>query len=405
MSKKALYLPLIALAMVACSSDDDGTNLPDDNQVTPPAFYVFERDNTTTVSFSGQTTRILMAEELVGAMKEFESTAEQMLAMYNHAEGDNDFSDAALNASSKNIRSKTAASADYFSTNATEATIIKTTFEGYINAQVNTVFPNIKVAASPGVAGQIADGASTRYVDGKGLEMDQLFGKGLIGAMMADQMLNNYLSPAVLDEGTNIADNDNELLADGSNYTNMEHKWDEAYGYLFGTSSSGSDPLATLGEDDSFLNKYLGRVEGDEDFTGIAQEIFDAFKLGRAAIVAKNYEVRDQQAAIIRQKVSEVIAIRAVYYLQQGKIAIQDGNNGAAFHDLSEGFGFIYSLRFTHNADTGASYFSRTDVDGMIEALLGDGANGLWDVSPSTLDTISENIAAQFDFTVAQAGS
>lgn len=405
MTKTALYLPLIALAMIGCSSDDDGTTPPDDNQVTPPAFYVFERDNATTISYSGQTTRIQMGEELIGAMKDFAMSEESLRNMYNHQEGANDFSDPDLNASSKNIRSKTAASADYFSTNAAEAEVIRTTFEGYISTQVNTVFPNIKVVAAPGLAGQIADGSSTRYVDGNGLEMNQLLNKGLIGALMADQMLNNYLSPAVLDEGTNVDDNDNDVVADGKNYTTMEHKWDEAYGYLFGNSASGSDPLATLGEDDSFLNKYLGRVEGDADFAGIAQEIFDAFKLGRAAIVAKNYDVRDEQAAIIRQKVSEVIAIRAVYYLQQGKIAIQGEDFGAAFHDLSEGFGFLYSLRFTHDNNTGASFFSRNDVDGMIAALLGDGDNGLWDVSPATLDAISESIAAQFDFTVAQAGS
>ena len=38
---------------------------------------------------------------------------------------------------------------------------------------------------------------------------------------------------------------------------------------------------------DSFLSKYLDKVEGDSDFAGIADDIYDAFKLGRAAIVAK----------------------------------------------------------------------------------------------------------------------
>ena len=47
---------------------------------------------------------------------------------------------------------------------------------------------------------------------------------------------------------------------------------------------------------DSFLNKYLSRVEGDSDFAGIAEEIYNAFKLGRAAIVAKDYTTRNVQA-------------------------------------------------------------------------------------------------------------
>lgn len=406
MKYSALYLPLLTLALIGCSSDEDGSNPPDDNQVIPPANYVFERDNATTVSFSGQTTRILMAEELIDAMKDFDNlTKADLMSMYDHQEGANDFSDPDLNASNKNMRSKTAASADYFSTNATESATIKSTFDGYIATQADVVTPNRNVEAEPGVAGQIADGNSTRYVDARGLEMDQLLGKGTIGALMADQMLNNYLSTAVLDEGTNVADNDADVLAEDKNYTTMEHKWDEAYGYLYGTSESGSDPNATIGEDDSFLNKYVGRVEDDPDFAGIAAEIYDAFKLGRAAIVAKNYELRDEQAAIIREKVSEVIAIRAVYYLQQGKNGVEAGDMGAAFHDLSEGFGFIYSLRFTQDSATGSSYFSRNEVDGMITSLLGDGLNGLWDVTPGTLDAVSNDIADRFDFTVEQAGS
>ncbi len=70
------------------------------------------------------------------------------------------------------------------------------------------------------------------------------------------------------------------------------------------------------------------------DFAGIAQDIFDAFKLGRAAIVAKDYELRNEQAEILRTKISEVIGIRSVYYLQQGKNAIEAQNFGTAFHDL-----------------------------------------------------------------------
>jgi hypothetical protein len=72
------------------------------------------------------------------------------------------------------------------------------------------------------------------------------------------------------------------------------------------------------------LFKYLGRVDSDPDFAGIAEETFDAFKLGRAAIVAGDYDVRDEQIAILRENISEVIGIRAVYYLQAGKRALED---------------------------------------------------------------------------------
>ncbi|MDT0554695.1 DUF4856 domain-containing protein [Patiriisocius hiemis] len=404
MKKILLFLAVPTLFLTSCSSDDD--NSDDINQVEAPLTYTFTRNGESTVSFSGQTTRIAMSEETVSAFNDFGvSTETSLLNMFNHQEGANDFSDTELNASDKSMRSKTAASRDYFSANTSEAALIKETFDGYISTQINEVYPNEMTNASPGVAGQIADGSSTRYVTGKGLEMNQTFAKGLIGALMVDQMLNNYLSTSVLDEATNVSDNDNDIPAEGKVYTTMEHKWDEAYGYLFGASTDTANPITTVGDDDSFLNKYLGRVEGDTDFAGIAQEVYDALKLGRAAIVAKNYEVRDEQAAIVRQKISEVIAIRAIYYLQQGKNAVQNGDMGAAFHDLSEGYGFVYSLRFTRNPNTNEPFFTRTEVDSYISQLMNDGANGLWDVTPATLDSISEAIAAKFDFTVAQAGS
>ena len=41
----------------------------------------------------------------------------------------------------------------------------------------------------------------------------------------------------------------------------------------------------------------------------------------------------------------------------------------------------------------------------MLVALLADGDNGLWDVTPATLDALSDQIAAKFNFSVEQAGS
>ncbi len=169
---------------------------------------------------------------------------------------------------------------------------------------------------------------------------------------MVDQILNNYLSPAVLDAASNTADNDGDLLNSGENYTTMEHKWDEAFGYVYGNEADMAAPA--LGAD-SFLNKYLSKVEADSDFQEIPGEIYDAFKLGRAAIVAKDYVTRDAQAEILREKISEIIGMRAVYYLQQGKHNLPT-DKGGAFHDLSEGIGFIYSLQFTRKPNSTEPY-------------------------------------------------
>ena len=404
--KKLVYTTAIlsAIFLGACSSDDDNSN--EVINVEAPTTYVFQRGGESTVSFGGQTTRILMAEETVSAFKDFDNATQASIqAMYDHQEGSSDFSDADLNASDKNLRSKTAASYDYFSANATESAQIKTTFETYISAQVNEVFPNIMIVAAPGTAGQVADGNSTRYVNSNGLEYNQAFAKSLLGALMTDQILNNYLSATVLDEGDNVANNDNGITEENKSYTTMEHKWDEAYGYLYGKSANSENPNLTIGEDDKFLNEYVGRVNDDPDFSTIADEIFNAFKLGRAAIVAKNYEVRDEQVSIIREKISEVIAVRGIYYLQQGKNKIVDGNREGAFHALSEAYGFVYSLRFTRNSESGTPLFTRNEVDSLLDQLVNTPENGFWSITPEVIDIISEAVAEKFDFTVAQAGS
>lgn len=394
---QSIIISLFLVTIVSCQKDKFET----------PATYNFERDGQSSISFTGQSQRIAMAEELISALKNPSTTEAQLLEMYSNStalgEDANPFNDAALNESTKSIKSKVAASQDFFSNNTAEAAQIKADFDNWIKAQVAEVFPNQNELAVPGVAGQIADGTSVRYVNSKGLEYNQAVNKALIGALMIDQMLNNYLSPTVLDAADNKALNDAAAVADGKNYTTMEHKWDEAYGYLFGAATNPANPLETLGEG-NFLNKYLARVNNDSDFSNIADDIYDAFKLGRAAIVEGDYKQRDQQANLIRSLVSQVIAVRAVYYLQAGKNALPtDGSNnyGTAFHDLSEGYGFIYSLRFTRQPNTNDPYFTKTEVDQFLNQLTA--GNGFWEVNTAVLDDISNKIAAKFSFSVEEA--
>lgn len=395
-------LLIISATLISCDVSND------DNSIETPESYTFTRNGESTVAFPGQTTRIMMAGELVSSMKGFDTETETTLLRKFRNEGENGedvnpYSNQELNEASKSVKSKVAASEDYFSANTAVSAAIKADFESWISAQVEEVFPNENVAAEAGVAGQIADGSSTRYVNAKGFEYNQMVAKSLIGALMTDQILNNYISTSVLDAGTNREDNSNGVTAEGKVYTNMEHKWDEAYGYLFGNAPDAANPLTTLGNDDGFLNKYLARVDSDEDFAGIAQDVFDAFALGRAAIVEGDYELRDKQAQILREKISTVIAVRAIYYLQSGKAAIEAGDMGAAFHDLSEGFGFVYSLQFTRVPNTGQPYFTKSEVDGFLDTMTA--GNGLWDVSVEDLDSISAEIASEFSFSLEAAAN
>ncbi|MFT6000773.1 MAG: hypothetical protein ACI81P_003237 [Neolewinella sp.] len=383
------------LMFSGCQDDDDTRPV-----LEVPSDYSFTRDAQSTVLFSGQTTRLAMADELAAALLDFDQTTEGLSNMFLNTEGTMPFTDANLNASTKSIRSKVAASIDLFFTNTTATAAIRTTMDELLLSQVNDIFPSRNEVASIGQAGQLADGSSVRYVNANGLEYNQAFVKSLIGALMYDQAVNNYLSISVLDESTNRADNDLGTVVEGKPYTNMEHKWDEAFGYLFGGSQDRAKPLDDLGAGDSFLNKYLGRLEADEDYAGIAAATELALRTGRAAIVAGDYEERDRQATIIKDNLTKILAVRAVYYLKQGEIALTTtpANFGGAFHDLSEGYGFIYSLRFVNGQDP-------TTVDGWISDLTNASGNGFWDVDTTTLATIANEIATAYGISVEEAGS
>ena len=229
---------------------------------------------------------------------------------------------------------------------------------------------------------------------------------------MVDQIVNNYISASLLDQGTNREDNDNEIPRnDSGTDTQMEHFWDEAYGYIYGNSQNVANPNPTIGDDDRYLNRYVGLVDRDPDFNGIAQRIFEAFTTGRAAISQGFYDIRDEQTTILREEIAIVLGVRAVFYLQSGRRELEAGNTGGAFHDISEGLGFIVSLQFarTPNSPNNApiTYFTGGEVQEFIDRLLSTNTvdtNGLWDVTSEILNEVSEDIAARFDFTVEQAG-
>lgn len=389
--------------MISCSSDEE-TITPEPPQLQIPNDYTFEREGQSTVNFPGQTQRILMGEEFRGAFLDFNTIS--LTTLNNMFTNENSpFQNPDLNTSSRQLRNTVADSEDFFLNNLAEAAIIRSQFDSYITGQIDEVLPNINTNAGPGQAGQIADGTSIRYVNGQGLEFNQLFTKGLVGALMLDQIVNNYVSVALLDAGSNRDDNDNQVPRnDNGTDTQMEHFWDEAYGYVYGLSQDEANPNATIGDDDNYLNRYTGLVDRDPDFNGIADDIFQAFLTGRAAITQSQYDIRDEQSEIIRELLSTVIGVRAVFYLQSGLRELTNNNEGGAFHDISEGLGFVISLQFTRRPNSNDPYFTRNQVESFIDELLGDGPNGLWDVTPATLNNVSQAIAAEFDFTVEQAG-
>ena len=110
MKKTILFsaLTVSTLFLISCGDDDDDviTIDPDTStEVVVPSTFVFERDGESTVSFSGQTSRILMAEELISTMNDF-GTASIDLLLDIYANENDPFANQDLNESTRNIIGK-----------------------------------------------------------------------------------------------------------------------------------------------------------------------------------------------------------------------------------------------------------------------------------------------------------
>ena len=383
---KVCLVIFFSILFVSCDSDDDDQLV----EVVAPATYEFLRDGVSTVSFSGQTTRLNQADAIYNALNSKADDGSGATKFYTEAQLDAMFADgsgfmnAALNGTGKKIRSKTSAGCAA-GNSATQAQ-----FDDQIADFVANVVPAWTADASSGVAGKLTDATRSIHVNGAGHEIDQTFIKGLIGGMCLDQIVNNYIQPCQMDSGTRRDDNTNGILSGDKNYTDMEHKWDEAFGYLYGQvdNAKSTDFSANLVSTGTTLFKYLSKVDGSND-PGIAKRIFDAFKLGRAAIVAGAYDVRDAQANILKIQLSKVIGYKSVDYLEGYMSKMAAGNTADAFHALSEGYGFIMSLQFTNDGND-APYFTKAEVDGMLSKL-----SNFWNVNNSDLTSMVSQIKSK----------
>jgi hypothetical protein len=389
--KRVLFSVLAVSAIIFSSCSSDGEVVKP--EVVAPATYSFEgADNKSNVSFSGQVTRLKMAAELKSALGTNTKTEDQLMNMFSKGTG---FDETSLDG--KKILRETVASAPFAYTNVTsvEADALRLKMDGWIKDHATTVYGNWSTDASEGTAGKLTTGTRTVYVGANGFEYNQAVAKTLIGAIITDQILNKYVSQGFIDD--NKADHEAGKPYKGDatkNYTGLQHGWDEAYGYIFGLETNPATPVNSIDDRKGFLNSYLKSVDNDTKFKGIFSDIYNAFKLGRAAVDAKDYELAGKQAKIIRESTSKVIGVMAVHYLLKGKGA-KDANT---LHALSEAYGFVLSLRYV---EIGGSQVQANQIASSISAL--EANNGLWSVTDTQLDQIAGALAGYFGFSVEDA--
>ena len=373
MRKVILSLAVFSILLFSCSDDDSVV------VVDVPNTYEFTRGCLSTVSYGGQTARVEMAASLMGQLNSENVSASDLLTMFNDGTG---FSDDALNNSGKKLGNKTAAYGD---------ASVQPKIVGFITEYAEDVSTNFNTDAQVGIAGShTGAGGRTVRVNGKGMELNQVFAKSLIGALVMDQVAYGYLSPTKIGDDV---DNDATTLGAGE-YTPMEHHFDEGLGYVYGQESNIAAAASPDGSGVLFA-KYLKKVNSDAgEEPGIAIEIYDAFKKGRAAIVANDSELRDAQAEIVKTKMSRVILHKAAYYLRGAAEDLEASEIDYAnyFHGLSEGYGFVLSLQFTYDQN-GESYFSHVEVHTMLSIL--ESGNGFWDRTPAELNSLAAQIEAK----------
>jgi len=371
-TKNLLKAALLSCVVIlsSCTKDKDVVT-PIICTVEAPSDYTFLIEGSSTVSYGGQTARLQMAGELGSALSDANTTASALMGMFAHEEGGMDFVGEGLNASSKQIKSKTAGKGD-----ASVQAAIHSSFDAWFTDYADNVAPAIAAGtmAISGTAGMVGN----RELNAHGMEYDQIIAKSLIGGLCLDQVVNGYLSDAKIGDAV---DNTTRVATEDNNSTAMEHHWDEGFGYIYGNSNSLSFSDSISG--DGLLGKYLAK------YPDYRVTVFDAFKKGRQAIVDNCSEVRDEQAQIIKETLSIVVADKAEYYLRSA--AASADFSADYFHALSEGYGFILSLQFTYTS-TGYAYFTNAEVNDMLSTL--EAGNGFWDRTDAELIAMADAINA-----------
>ncbi|HEY0029467.1 MAG TPA: DUF4856 domain-containing protein [Bacteroidia bacterium] len=304
-----------SLAVSSCKKDKDEEPTP----TTPTTGYTVPATyNFTNVSYSGQTTRIKMLDEISAYMATANTSGTvldglKMKDMY--ANVNNQFTDTSLNTSGKQLKSKTylldqALFDAYFDTLATQSVSVVAGTNGTAGVVVSTTDPTKK------------------YLQGaNGIEYAQLIKKGLTGAVFYYQAMEVYLANLSVDDNTTV------VALEG---TAMEHHFDEAFGYAglpidFPTNLTG---LKYWGDYCNKMNPLMGTNA----------TFMNAWLSGRAAISNDDYPTRDAKVTIIRQQWEKIIAAAVIYELNRAKANIAD--DAIRNHYVSEAIGFIMALKY-----------------------------------------------------------
>ena len=365
MKKNNLLKVLLLSAVViisSCTSDSDNNDPVVCSLSSLPTEYSFADDNgNSTVYYGGQASRLGAAEDVYNTLNAD--------AVYTQADLITDF---AVN----NIAGKFAENVEA----GDRVTIVADLHQLFADYEGASADIAAGVTAAPGQAGLLvkSETSSSIYeLTADGWEVDQQYAKMLIGALCLEQNAYDYLTKINLKDENSVRGYDGDQAWGPTNYTKAEHYFDEAYGYVYGldhhTNGDGYNFAGDLTDEinnDLFLGKYLSKHDGNgasgNNWRGDA---YNAYVLGRQAIVDNCQDVLDAQINIINTTLSKVVAWHAADYLQKASDDALSVNDYSGFnHGLSEAWGFVYSLQFTKMSN-GMPLFSHDEVNAMISEM------------------------------------
>ncbi len=325
MTKSSSIYLILLLPLFFSACNNGKNNNPDlKPNIAVPTTYEFARDGSSTVSFTGQTDRLNMLSEMKDYLKKGDNgeTLDEKVLLNMFGNKSSPFGDAELNASSEQIKSKTFA-----------PDLDSKFYENLFSAAATASQADKK--ATKGQAGLIARASPSKtiLVDENGREFTQLIEKCLMGSLIFNQIFNVYLTESRI--GNEV---ENTQLREGKNYTDMEHHWDESFGY-FGVPVDF--PTTTT---DRFWGNYC---DGRNELLNTNKTIMNAYLIGRTAIVNKTYDIKDEQKDILYTSLELVAAATAIHYINDTRKALSNGEQGEAFHVLSEAYAFVRSLQFS----------------------------------------------------------
>ncbi|AEV32533.1 hypothetical protein Oweho_1543 [Owenweeksia hongkongensis DSM 17368] len=357
---RKLLLSVSILSTMFLSSCKEETTDTVDNTVNLPDTYNFEN-----VDHSGQDQRLDMFVEIASYVKSSndgdlvdKDIVFDMLTNENYT-----WTNTELNSATKQIADKIEPEAGI---------VIGNWIEELSSISGSTT------TGSNGTAGLVQSNSGTKqYLFSEfGMEYGQLIEKGMMGALAFYQATAVYMSSSKMDV-------DNETVEAGKG-TDMQHHWDEAYGYFgapndFGSAGFNFDNTATYNR---FWAKYTNSLN---DALGCNTKIMKAFIKGRDAINRKDYETRDAAISEVRQEWELVVAGMAIHYLNGAKADLAD--DALRNHQLSEAAGFIWSLQF--NPET---RMTESEVMDILENKLPN----LYEVSVQDLNDIIDTLATTY---------